>query len=319
MNKKKGALAVIIATIIFLTGCGKNSKNNNSNNYNTTSSITYSNTYENDDYEEDENNNYQEQEIIIYEEDENNYYDEDYNNYGEISTVQELYDEATSEVSDLIKTIGFDNSIECFYFVDYLLSNGYLSLEDFSYDDNADFLDLYDYDALGADVLYGTGVCRHTADFYTNVLKKAGYDAYTSACYLTENKNDSTKKPNHAITVVNDCGVVYQDLAYDKEIYDKYVSGNCVTNEDKTIFVLPMNKFTNQDENIIVTHNDLDTINYIDSLFENDNEYVTSDAKKKCQDYVEKVIIYNDDNIEDFEQKYYDEVLSKLPEKQNVI
>lgn len=235
-----------------------------------------------------------------------------------ISDVGELYDDATTYVSDLYKTLDLDSSLECFYVYNYLDDQGLLSLDNNDFNrENKKYMDLYLIGMLGADIMYEKSVCRHEADFYVNTLNKYGIDAIASTCFMgNANHKNTIKGPNHEIVVVNDNGVVtYQDTL-NNVIFDKYdlSQDNVVFEQNFNTFCYMMPEFS-KEPNVLCTQNNDTQVTELKKWITYDDDGVDiSYIDKEFKEAQEK-IDNNTSSIAEFEYTYTNNIKNKLPAK----
>ena len=221
----------------------------------------------------------------------------------------ELYDEATTLVSNYYSDIELENSLQCFYVYNYLEYNGYLSSNDF---DDYKYKDMYKNNALGVDVLYTPNTtCRHLSEFYMNTLNKSGYEAYCMTGILCEDgsKND---KINHQVVEVKDNDyITYQDN-YNRNIFEK--NDNELESISNDMVMYPYNKPI-KNKNLIATHNNKNVQNRVNRLYESDNDSITSSYVAKQYDIAyHKMMVVHADKLYQFEDEYNEKVLSKIKE-----
>lgn len=232
-----------------------------------------------------------------------------------ISDIGELYDDATTYVSDLYKNLDLDSSLECYYVYNYLDDRGLLSLHNSK--KNKEYMDLYLDDMLGADILYQKGACRHEADFYVKTLNKYGIDAIVSTCFMGRcNQKYTITVPNHAIVVVNDNNMVtYQDTLSDV-IFDKYDLSydDMVFEQTFNAFCYMMPEYSNY-KNVICTQNSSEKVSILEEWIAYDNDGVGIDYIDKEFGEAQEKIDNNASSITEFEHLYTDNIKRKLPVK----
>lgn len=253
-------------------------------------------------------------------------YDKNTSNISSINNIEEkttdynvdlLYNNAINEVAALAKSLKLDNSLEVYYLFDYILSNGYLSNTDpILTEDDSNLLDLSDEELLGLDVMYGQMNCRHITDFFTKVLMKLGYDAYAMPCYITTSKYDENDLPNHVITIINDNGTLYID-ATNKIIFDRYNTN--LSDSSDSYYAIAMPEYSSYDRMVTVTHNSDEDINYINNLYNNDNEKISNININKEYNKTMNIIDNNSKTINVFRTNYKATILDKLPSKNEII
>ena len=219
----------------------------------------------------------------------------------------ELYDEATTLVSEYYKSINLNNSLECFYVFHYLEYYGYLSKDN----NNYVYKDMYDIDALGVDVLYTKDTtCRHLSEFYMNTLNKSGHEAYCMPGILYNDGIINDNSINHQWVIVKDDDyITYQDN-YNNNVYEKQ-DNTLVSLFNKSIMIPYEKGITNK--KLIATHNSKQTQNIINDLYKNDNDFASQTyVQQQFDSAYYKMNKYNDEFIK-FKDKYQEQILNKLP------
>ena len=225
-----------------------------------------------------------------------------------------LYNDAITEVSELMKKLNVNNSIEALYVFEYILSNGYISIKEPNFTENEKYLlDLSDEGLLGIDVIYGNMNCRHMTDFFTKVLKNLGYDAYAMPCFITDNINEGYIMPNHVITVVNEKEVVYLDAA-NNIIFDKYNS-EYLSDENNNYYAVAMPEYSSFDKNVVVSHNSNNEIIHINKLYNDDKTSISNKNINKEYNKIKIKIMLNKKIINKFINTYKENIINKLPDK----
>lgn len=220
------------------------------------------------------------------------------------SSDAQLYDEATTLVSEYYDDLDLENSLQCFYVYNYLAYNGYLSLNN---NNDYKYKDMYNNNELGVDVLYTkNATCRHLSEYYMNTLNKSGYEAYCMVGML-----DNESKINHQLVIVNDEYVTYQDN-YNREVFEK--SDNKLIDLFDDSYMIPYNKpVTNK--KLISTHNTSEVQHKINKLYKDDNDMVNKDYVNEQYDiaYHKMMVIYPD-KLQEFKDEYDEKILSKIKE-----
>lgn len=251
---------------------------------------------------------------------ENNNINNPYKGYDEafISNISNLYDDATTYVSNLYKNLELDSSLECYYVYNYLDDQGLLSLNnDPNNKKDENYMDLYLIDLLGADIMYQKGFCRHESDFYVKTLNKYGINAIACTCFMGYcNQEYTITYPNHAIVVANDNNVVtYQDTLNDI-IFDKYdlEQDNMVFEQNFNMFLYMMPEYSNY-KNIVCTQNSKEKITELKKwiTYDDDGVYISYIDKefKEAQEKIDN----NTSSIAEFEYLYNNNIKHKLPSK----
>lgn len=133
---------------------------------------------------------------------------EEIRNSEHYSECMERYNEYLYAFSELLKSTEKTSALEVSLLYVELLSQGYFSItQNYQYK-----IEKYDKthlpELMGARILEGTGVCRHTSSFLGDLLKKFDINTYQHCCRTTEeewiNLNDLIFriKPNHLITAI---------------------------------------------------------------------------------------------------------------------
>ena len=99
----------------------------------------------------------------------------------DVKEINKLYNEFIVNYNKLNKTFELSNPIELYAIYNYLLYNGYLSVNktfEFSQKMVQD-INL----VLGIDIINGHGVCRHISSMFVDILNNFGIDAYQLGVY----------------------------------------------------------------------------------------------------------------------------------------
>lgn len=105
-------------------------------------------------------------------------------NTKDVSYINSLYQEFIRNYNDLNREFNFDNPIQIHTMFNYLLYNGYLSK-----DKNFEFTSKYARDInpiKGANVIMGSGVCRHIAAMLVDIFNDCGIEAFRLGCHIRE-------------------------------------------------------------------------------------------------------------------------------------
>lgn len=233
--------------------------------------------------------------------------------------VLKIYDTATTDIADFLDSLELENDIEYFYVFYTCLNDGLFSENGkFKYaDKNSNLID--NLDALGIDCIIdkngngATATCRNQDTLMQDVMEKSGYKAYSTTCFLTENKNeiDSDIKPNHQITVVqNDMGTLYYDIT-NGIVLDKYNS-NYLSDESEDVYVVPMPEYSIEEQHYITNFNNENDVNYINYLINNDTKYLQNKEIDKYRDSGLEKLNNNKVLVNQFKDKYNTDVLQQL-------
>lgn len=97
------------------------------------------------------------------------------NNTKEIKQIKEIYQEFIKKYNKLNKIFDLNDPVQIHTMFNYLVSKGYLSFDkNYSFSGNQ----ARDYKSiLGANILTGKGVCRHTASMLTDILNDYNIEA----------------------------------------------------------------------------------------------------------------------------------------------
>ena len=98
-----------------------------------------------------------------------------------IKEITNLYNEFIINYNKLNKTFELSNPIEIYTMFNYLLRNGYLSVNkefEFSKENVKDIRDI-----MGVNVINGQGVCRHIAPMFTDILNNFGIESCQLGVY----------------------------------------------------------------------------------------------------------------------------------------
>lgn len=99
---------------------------------------------------------------------------------------QEIFSEYQQTISRIVEAVDFcncDHPAKIFGFYYYLLENGYFSYgKKFEFDSN-NYDAIYSYNS-NFSIIDGSGVCRHVANHFVDVLKQMGFSASVVGCSL---------------------------------------------------------------------------------------------------------------------------------------
>ena len=99
--------------------------------------------------------------------------------------IMEYYNNLVEKVAELYKKMNFIDHIDIANIYNLMLWDGM-----FSHGARFKFREYDKYDniyLLGANVMFGQAACVNTATFFTDILKKMGFEAYTLTCRLSSN------------------------------------------------------------------------------------------------------------------------------------
>lgn len=166
------------------------------------------------------------------------------NNTKDINEIKILYQQFINNYNDLNKTMSFNEVIQIHTMFNYLLYKGYLSK-----DKNFKFgtQEAREISAIsGANIIMGTGVCRHISSMLTDILNAYGIDASYLGCY--------TKIFNLNITLLQEQKYSKEELITwinthipDKE--EKYLTYSIIDNYEKNGFFIELSYNLKDDKN----------------------------------------------------------------------
>ena len=241
--------------------------------------------------------------------------------YMKTEEAEDIYELAVSDIAELLDDMDFDNDIQYFYaFYLYYYDGLFSETNNIQHVDDAKYID--DINALGLDSIIdkdGNGVvrcnCRHKDSLFNDVLNKSnmGFEAYSTTCHLYKD-NDTNEKINHQISVVNyNNDTKYYDIT-NGAIADNFKSQEMVVNTNNNkVFYKIMPEYTLRDKKVITKHNSDDNVQRIVELVNNDNKTISDEEIDEQGKIAYAKMVENQDLVDEFENKYYADVISKLP------
>lgn len=135
----------------------------------------------------------------------------------DIKEIKEIYNELIKDYAILIEDFDFRNPIEIYALYNYMLYNGYLSKTENYKQAEPLYGDIFSL--LGANIVTGTGLCRHDASFLSDVYNKVGIDSQVLPIYLNTNETTVYEIKNF-ITILEIELKTTTDQNRKKEIYE---------------------------------------------------------------------------------------------------
>ncbi len=318
-KRKKALLALALATIMGLSGTGIYYLINYVDLPNNISWEEFDDNAKQEEYTNNESHS--SNTVIIVDDDTENSNDNQYS-YMKTQEAEEVYDLAVSDIAELLDGMDFDNDIQYFYaFYLYYNDGKFSETNDIQYNKNSEYID--DDKALGFDSIIdkdGNGivnsVCRHKDTLFNDVLNKSnmGFEAYSTTCHLDDGTNTEIDKSNHQISVVRfDGDTRYYDIS-NGAIADNHNNGNLIvtTNNGSLSYkLIPEDSLI--EKRIITNHNTKSEVDRIKSLVNIDNATITDEEINAQYKLAYYKMMMHEDLVSEFDSKYYDDVISKLP------
>lgn len=128
----------------------------------------------------------------------------------------EKYEQFIAKVADLIRSLGYKNSLESSFCLSYLIHNGYLS-HDLSFSDLPPDQEKEITCRFGINIVLGDGCCRNYSGMHRDVFQKLGLSSENLYCYQGNHAFNIPKqsRANHVINLIN-----YEGLAYGIDLYN---------------------------------------------------------------------------------------------------
>lgn len=118
------------------------------------------------------------------------------------------YDIFIGKVAKLLKELGYGSALECANMIEYLIRNGYVSINCLLEDKIIPSCDEINH-RLGTTIVRGGGCCRNYSAFVKDVFRKLELPADVIGCYVGKPIIDLDKRTNHVINLV-----IYENNIY---------------------------------------------------------------------------------------------------------
>lgn len=102
----------------------------------------------------------------------------------DIREIKEIYDELIKDYSFLIEDFEFKEPVEIFALYNYMLHKGYLSKTRYYMHEQPQYGDIFSL--YGANIVTGSGLCRHDASFLADVFNKIDINSQILPVYLND-------------------------------------------------------------------------------------------------------------------------------------
>lgn len=232
----------------------------------------------------------------------------------QLMDLENIYDVILDNYVNLNNLFGFSSPIEVYSFFQYLIQNGYLSLNKVFKAKDGKVFDFFINNHLsGLNIFNGAGVCRHTSRLLSDVFNRLGFEGDMVYCFSYTNFDDKIKKiVNKYIDSVYINGVMQTFTFKPFDIVINHVITKCEADynyyfdpTNKTILV-PKNK-----NNQVLTYKN----KYNVLIPYNRNIYSDYDGFLFNLEYISKICEQNIDFLEGFydnNSTFYEEINSKI-------